>query len=172
MKQSIVMSVLGDDTSGLVESLSSIIVQHQGEWVESKMAHLSGKFAGILRINLPPEKVAEFTKNIQQAQLGLQISLEQVKLQKTTIKTSLYSLDLIGQDQVGIVNKLSSALSKINVNVEELCTEIVDASMSGEHLFKAKAVLAVPVATDIEHLEDELNKIADELILDLVIEKM
>lgn len=171
MKQSIVMTVLGNDSSGLVKSLSDLIVQHNGEWVESNMSHLSGKFAGILRVNLPVNEIDSFCQELTESKFGLKVSYERVSLVEVPAKTNLYSLDLIGQDQVGIVNQLSSALAKIQVNVEELDTEVLDASMSGEHLFKAKAILAVPVTIDEDSLQDELNLIADDLVLDIELER-
>lgn len=171
MKQSIVMTVLGNDSSGLVKSLSDLIVQHNGEWVESNMSHLSGKFAGILRVNLPVNEIDSFCQELAESKFGLKVSYERVSLVDVPAKTNLYSLELIGQDQVGIVNRISSAFAKIQVNVEELDTEVLDASMSGEHLFKAKAILAVPVTIDEDSLQDELNLIADDLVLDIELEK-
>ena len=172
MKQSIVMTVLGDDSPGLVKELSKLIVEHQGEWVESNMAHLVGQFAGILRINLPTNKIEGFCKALSKSKLGLQVSYSRVTLKKVPVKTSGYLLELIGQDQVGIINKLSSAFSHIQVNVEQLDTEIIDASMSGEHLFKAKALLAVPAKISEDELQDRLDEIADELILDIELKRI
>ena len=171
MKQYIVMTVLGDDSSGLVKSLSEIIVAHQGEWVESNMIHLSGKFAGILRINLPVKNIDDFCQHLSESKLGLQVAFERVRLKEVPIKTNAYTLDLIGQDQLGIVNKLSSALAKIQVNVEQLNTEVIEASMSGEQLFKANIMLSVPINISEEDLQDALVSIADELILDLELQK-
>lgn len=171
MKQSIVMTVLGDDSAGLVKSLSELIVQYQGEWLESNMAHLSGKFAGILMINLPTDKIDEFCQQLSLSKFGLQVSFEKVSQQEKDNSIISYSLDLIGQDQAGIVNKLSSALAKININVEQLHTEVIDASMSGEHLFKAEVTLGVPATISEENLQDAINNIANELVLDIELER-
>ena len=55
---SLILTVIGDDRLGLVERLASAISRHDGNWLESSMSHLSGKFAGIVSIELPPEKIA------------------------------------------------------------------------------------------------------------------
>ena len=172
MKQSIVMTVLGNDSPGLIKSLSELIVEHQGEWIESNMAHLVGKFAGILRINLPANKIDEFCEALSKSTLGLQVSFERVSLRESPAKTNTYKLELIGQDQVGIVNKLSSAFAHIQVNVEQLNTEVLDASMSGEHLFKANVLLSVPVKISEDELQEKLDQIADQLVLDIEIERV
>ena len=46
MKISMVMTLIGKDRPGLVESLSRTVEEHGGNWEESRMAHLAGQFAG------------------------------------------------------------------------------------------------------------------------------
>ena len=48
--KSILISVLGDDKPGLLDSLSEIIVLNDGDWIESNMSTVEAKFAGILRV--------------------------------------------------------------------------------------------------------------------------
>ena len=50
---SLVLTAIGDDRPGLVEQLATAISRHQGNWLESSMSHLSGKFAGIVRVSVP-----------------------------------------------------------------------------------------------------------------------
>ena len=53
-------------------------------------------------------------------------------------------LELVGHDRPGIVRDLSSALAKLGVSIDELQTQVASAAMSGDELFKVKALLAVP----------------------------
>ncbi|MBL8502453.1 MAG: glycine cleavage system protein R, partial [Rhodocyclaceae bacterium] len=46
----LVLTVIGDDRPGLVGELSAAISSHQGNWLESSMSHLAGKFAGIVKV--------------------------------------------------------------------------------------------------------------------------
>jgi glycine cleavage system regulatory protein len=48
----LVLTVIGKDKPGLVESLSQVIVENSGNWLESSMCQLAGKFAGILRVSV------------------------------------------------------------------------------------------------------------------------
>src|SRR5262249_2695791 len=52
----IVLTLIGADRPGLVEAVAGIIAAHGGNWLESRMTHLAGKFAGILRAELPPDR--------------------------------------------------------------------------------------------------------------------
>ncbi len=49
----LVLTVIGDDRPGLVGELSAAISSHQGNWLESSMSHLAGKFAGIVKVAVP-----------------------------------------------------------------------------------------------------------------------
>jgi glycine cleavage system regulatory protein len=76
-------------------------------------------------------------------------------------------LEIVGQDRPGIVREISGALASHGVNVEELQTECASAAMSGETLFKARAKLSIPAACNIEDLRRELEKIAEDLIVEI-----
>jgi len=56
---SLVLTVIGPDRPGLVESLSQAIAQQEGNWLESRMARMAGQFAGILRVNIEEERAEE-----------------------------------------------------------------------------------------------------------------
>ena len=48
----LVLTAIGEDKPGLVESLARIISDNSGNWLESSMSQLAGKFAGILRVSV------------------------------------------------------------------------------------------------------------------------
>src|SRR5947207_13680214 len=57
----LVLTLLGPDRPGLVELVAGVIAAHGGNWLESRMSHLAGKFAGILRAELPGGRGAAAT---------------------------------------------------------------------------------------------------------------
>ncbi len=168
MKKSMVISVLGNDSPGLVKSLSKIIVAHNGDWIESQMASLAGKFAGILRVDLPAEQHADFQAALQNSKaLGLSVIFEESSTAGATPAENQFEIELIGQDQPGIVHRISSVLAQIHANVDELHTEVIEASMSGENLFKAN--IKIHIASDVEpsDIRALLEDLANELIVDI-----
>ena len=82
-------------------------------------------------------------------------------------ETRALRLELVGQDHPGIIRQLSHALAERRVNVDELDTSVTSAPMSGEALFRARASLRVPSDAPLEELRETLEKIADELMVDL-----
>ena len=53
------------------------------------------------------------------------------------------------------------------MNVEEFSSECISAPMSGEPLFKASARLQLPDGCNDAALKTELEKIADDLLVDI-----
>jgi glycine cleavage system regulatory protein len=55
--------------------------------------------------------------------------------------------------------------------VEELVTSVTSAPMSGEALFRAKAKLRIPGDASLDELRETLEKIANELMVDLSLDE-
>ena len=118
--KSFLISVLGDDKPGLVDGLSKIIMSHNGDWIESNMSSFEGKFAGILKVNVPSSDAAKLKKELTSASLGLQIACEETLPIDELSNVKSYNIELIGQNHVGIINKLSHVLAdELQANVEE-----------------------------------------------------
>lgn len=162
------MTVLGKDRTGLVESLASLVAEHGGNWLESRMCRLGGEFAGILRIELPSDRQAALTQAIAKLRdRGLEIVVRPDASPAPSGGRQLMSLELVGHDRPGIVRQITGALAVHGVNVEELATECASAPMSGETLFKAQARVLVPEGCDPQKLRAELERIAADLLVDL-----
>ena len=59
------LTAIGDDHAGLVRVLSGVIADHNGNWETSRMAHLAGKFAGIVMVTVPDDHVAALIADLQ-----------------------------------------------------------------------------------------------------------
>ena len=132
------------------------------------MSSFEGKFAGILKVNVPSSDASNLKKDLTNASLGLQIACEETLPVDELSNVKSYNIELIGQNHVGIINKLSHVLAdELQANVEELKTEIIDASMSGEQLFKAQITLHIPNDLDENLVRDKLELIADEMMVEI-----
>lgn len=166
--QSLVMTVIGSDRPGLVETLADIVAKHGGNWLESRLSHLGGQFAGMLRIEIPEENhaaLSEALKNLSAR--GLTVVIEADRSFPGEKKQPTAVLELIGSDRPGIVRQISSAFAAKGINVEELNTELVSAPMSGETMFKAQARLHLPEGCALADLRADLEKIAQDLFVDI-----
>jgi glycine cleavage system regulatory protein len=168
MQLPLVMTIIGPDRTGLVESLARAVADHGGNWLESRMCRLGGEFAGILRIEIPSEKKSPLLAALQDLQEnGLQIVVRDNRPISTSTQGRQTKLEIVGSDRPGIVREITSALARANVNVEEFSSEVVSAPMSGENLFKASARLQLPESCDVAALKKDLEKIATDLLVDV-----
>lgn len=171
MPVSLVLTVIGDDKPGLVEMLADTIAAHEGNWLESRMAHLVGKFAGVLRIEAPSDRVQALTQALEALEgQGLRVVSEPTGVEESGFRT--VHLDVVGSDQSGIVRDIFRALAGLGVNVEDLETERTDAPMSGQALFRANAKLQLPPSVDLEVLSDRLEGVAQDLMVDLTLDDL
>jgi glycine cleavage system regulatory protein len=167
MSKSLVISLIGNDCPGIVESVAAVVLRHQGEWIESRMANLSGKFAGILSVKLPEQEYEGFCSDLQSTNVGLQISIEEVDGSQAVVSSTCYKLQLVGQDRPGIVHRITAALSAHGATVDDMETEVCEATMSGETLFKASITLCLAEGRSIDELSEVLEDLANELIVDI-----
>jgi glycine cleavage system regulatory protein len=170
MQTPLVMTIIGRDRTGLVESVASIVADHGGNWLESRFCLLGGHFAGILRIEVPEEKHAALTRALEGLQSqGLSVAAypDQPGAAVPANAGVVTSLEIVGYDRPGIIREISHALASHGVNVEELTSECVSAPMSGETLFKAKASLHLPPGCRVAALREQLEEIASDLMVDI-----
>ena len=165
---SLVLTVIGADRPGLVEALSETIASHDASWLESRMAHLSGQFAGLLRVAVPAAQREALVADLARLEArGLRVVVaDSDGTEEASPPGPRLRLEAVGQDRPGIVREISRALAEHGVNVEELESHTRPAPMSGETLFHLAARLRPPAGLDAEALRRVLETLADELVVD------
>lgn len=169
MQIPLVMTVIGKDRTGLVESVARIVAEHGGNWLESRMCRLGGEFAGILRVHVPSERRASLESALSKL-TDLTVVVQPDESGQPPQRPQLAALEVVGQDRPGIVREISHALAAQGVNVEELTTECVSAPMSGEPLFQARAKLHLPEGLAVSALRESLEKAVSGLTVEVTLE--
>ena len=163
----LVLTAIGDDRPGLVESLSQVITENSGNWLESSMSQLAGKFAGILRVSVSDEDAELLIKRLNELSDRLKLVIERVDRHESIEIPSAVKLNLVGNDRPGIIREISHELTKMAVNVAQLTTECVPAPMAADTLCKAEEQLQVPQGLNLDRLQRELEQLADDLIVEI-----
>lgn len=171
MQVPLVMTVIGKDRTGIVESVARVIAAHGGNWLESRMCRLGGEFAGILNVHVPADRRAALIKALAKLR-NLTIVVRPGKSTRPVPQSQLASLEVVGHDRPGIVREVTGALAAEKVNVEELATECVSAPMSGELLFQARAKLRLPAGLTVSNLRQSLEEALDGLTVDVTLAKL
>lgn len=157
MQVPLVMTVIGKDRTGLVESIARLVTDHGGNWLESRMCRLGGEFAGILRVHVPTEKRDALEQSLKKlSDLSVVVRTDDAPDTRDEVRFAV--LELMGPDRPGIVREITHALAAQRVNVEELGTKCVSAPMSGEPLFQASAKLLLPSSVTVNTLRQTVEK--------------
>lgn len=170
MHSSLVITVLADDQPGIVEKLAGTIAAAGGNWLESSMSRLSGKFAGLLLISVPDNHQAALATALQALESpALKISIETTGAALSDEETgSMVGVEIVANDRPGIVEEISRLLASAQINVVSLETFCESAPMSAEPMFHAQAYLQLPEATSVEALTDLLEQLSDDLMVELL----
>ncbi|MGK0237188.1 MAG: glycine cleavage system regulatory protein [Candidatus Pelagisphaera sp.] len=168
----LVMTVIGPDRPGLVDSVASLVAEHGGNWLESRMCHLGGQFAGLLRVEID-ESAGEKLRAALSELSGQQLEIIVHRSSSDESNCSEVAMvEIIGQDRPGIVKEIANAFASEGVNVEELSSHCSSAPMSGERLFEAKAKVCIPESCDTDKLRERLESIAEDLQVDVSFESI
>jgi glycine cleavage system regulatory protein len=168
MSTFLVLTVIADDKPGIVEQLSAVIAEQGGNWLESRMSHMAGKFAGILRVSIDESKSNSLVSALTSlSSSGIVINAEHSKDAGEVVSSKDLTLNLVGNDRPGIVREVSQTLAKLGVNVLELTTNCESAEMSAVALFRTVAHLRVPEYFEADELTDALEAISNDLMVEI-----
>ena len=167
---SVVLTIIGEDKPGLVERISGLVADHHANWLESRMARLSGQFAGILHVEVDAAHRDDLLSSLRQLETrGLQVTFSTSTTPNASHQVRLAHLSVVGHDRPGIVRQLSQVFAQLEVNVEELETSTESAPMSGDLLFKANAALQLPLQVSLDALRFELERVSEDLMVDITL---
>jgi glycine cleavage system regulatory protein len=183
----LVLTLIGPDRPGLVEAVAHTVAERGGNWLESRMIHLAGQFAGILRVEVPPGQADALARALEGlGASGLRVLAERSERPTTGAPTGtaaggapaatiasgrVMQLELIGLDRPGLVREISQLLARQGINVEELTSDRTSAPMSGETLFRAQARVNVPAHLDAAQLRSSLDRLASDLTVEIRLEE-
>jgi glycine cleavage system regulatory protein len=167
-----IISFIGEDRPGLVEGLSEVISKHGGNWLESRLSQLAGKFTGLISISLPEESSVALQADLKGlSEAGISVRLTACTSQVADHEqTQLITLTILGPDRPGIVREIAAALSSRAINVVDMESFVSSAPMSAELLFHARVEAELPDPGDLEELGDSLDAIANEMDVDIQVE--
>ncbi len=163
--ESLVMTLIGKDRPGLVETLSAMIESYGGNWEESRMVELEGQFAGLLQVHVPAQRAAALERALGDLE-GMSVTVARSAPERHDDVHSM-TLDVVGQDHPGIVHQLSAVIAGRGISIEELESGLEAAPMAGGTMFHATARLRAPKSVQLEDLQQDLERLADDLMVDI-----
>jgi glycine cleavage system regulatory protein len=165
MDSVLILTVSGPDRPGLVDELSRVVASHGGNWEHCRMAHLNGRFAGLLQVRAASGDSDALARELR-ALPGLEVTVAAGAAEHPP-PDRLFHIEIVGGDHPGIVRDIFSEIAAAGINVEELGTDTVNAPESGEILFKARARLGAPAGLDIHTVLRRIEAVAEDVMVDV-----
>lgn len=132
------------------------------------MSHLAGQFAGIVLVEATSDDCSALVADLEELESrGLKVVVAVDSESQTSEPGQLFRLSVVGNDRAGIVREVTQVLTSHEINVEELTTECEAAPQSGGQIFRAVARIRLPDLLSPELVQDELERIATDLMIDI-----
>ena len=171
MNISLVITLIGADRQGLVNAIAERAAAAGANWLESSMAQLAGRFAGIVRLDIAESEAGKLEASLRGLEVeGLRLTIERGVAQAGGAGLRSLKLELLGHDRPGIVREISSVLARHGASIERMETACESASFSGEPLFRATIDAQLSASASPADLQAALEALANELMVDLKLE--
>lgn len=163
----LVLTLIGPDHPGIVDSVSEVVEAHGGNWTESRMAHLAGKFAGVLCIEVDEEQAEGLEAALGRLEEGgLRVTVER-SAPPEALREHAMEIELLGLDRPGLIHEVSTLLAAHRINVEELETDRPPAAHSGDRMFHAHIQVTIPEDVDLAAVRDGIERLAGDLMVEV-----
>ena len=168
----LVLTALGKDRSGIVDQLSSTILDYGCNIVDSRMTVLGGEFAIILMLAGKWNELAKLEDSLPdlRKRLDLVINAKRTEPNKSRENQMPYSVEVISVDHPGIVHDIAGFFSTREINIHELNTSRYAAAHTGTPMFAITMMIDIPASTRIATLREEFLDFCDDLNMDAVLE--
>ena len=166
MDQTVILTVVGSDRPGLTRAIADAVFAAGGNWLESHLSRLGGKYVGSVLVELPEERLDELEKAVCGIDaFGIKVDIIGSGETDERAGQSL-TIEIVGQDRPGIVREVTTVLAGLEVNIEDFSTAIEGSAWSGAPLFKGKMTLLIPGNLSTDIVREALEGISGEIMVD------
>ena len=166
MNQTVILTVVGSDRPGLTRAIADAVFAVGGNWLESHLSRLGGKYVGSVLVELPAGRLGELEAAARAIDaIGIKVDII-VSAEAGERSGQSLAIEIVGQDRPGIVREVTTVLAELEVNIEDFTTEIEGSAWSGAPLFRAKVQLSVPAGLATDAVRAALEGISGEIMVD------
>ena len=171
-----IMTAFGKDRAGIVADVTRLLYENDCNLEDTTMSMLADEFTLNLLFSSQVPNIEELlTRECRRLELDKKISAfvrplqpQQGKIQKN-FKTC--TLHIEGLDQAGIVYKTSQFLADHRLSIIQLDSATSASPQSGATIYNMTIHIQVPEDLPFDQLEEELSSVADELHVDITMER-
>lgn len=145
MSSGIVFTLTGADRVGIVEEVTRVFLDLDGNVGTSRMTRLGGEFAMLMSVTLPAAEVSSVERAFEHLTTqGYRLTVTPEQPAPPLEGWKPYSVAVTGADHEGIVHGIASGLSRAGITIESMETGTTEAPVTGTPLFMMSANVLVP----------------------------
>ena len=164
-----VLSVVGSDRPGLTQALAAAVLSAGGNWLEGHLSRLGGLYVGSVLIELEADAVEGLRAAVDAVDAhGLEVRIAPA-IDADDAGGEAFEFSLVGQDQPGIVNQVTTVLSGLGANIETFRSWIDAEPHSGAALFHIEARLRLATEGAAARIQAALEDISAEIMVDVAL---
>jgi glycine cleavage system transcriptional repressor len=168
----IVFTLSGTDRVGIVDEITSSLLELGGNIETSRMARLGGEFAVLMLVSIPSDKQDALQKTVTDlTSRGYKVTTTPTNQAGSLAYQgwSPYRIEVHGADHEGIVHAIAHSFALKGINIEIMDTGNIRAPNSGALLFTMNALVLVPPGLDVNLWQEELEIAGRNQHVDIVV---
>jgi glycine cleavage system transcriptional repressor len=165
-----ILFLIGLDRPGIVDDVSTFLLEHGANIEDSRMATLGGRFSAVILFSSRQAGIADIESGLGRlTAMGLEVSLHGADEPAAVPRPAELPLRIQAAsiDHPGIVQQIVHLLRRHGVNIHALNTSVLPAPLSGAPLFNLVLQAGVPAETSIGVVKEALEQLATLQNLDL-----
>ncbi len=179
MKRYYALSAIGKDRPGIVAEVAGLIYECGGNLEDSSMTRLGEQFALLILFSGSGEefqyRISTGVKRLEwEKRLSIFLTpveeLEPGAKRKESFES--YELTTTGLDRVGIVYRVSRLLADEGINIADMHTRATPSPESGTPIFTMRILLEVPGGVSTRDVLEKLNRLGEELAIDISLKEI
>ena len=174
MQKKYILTAFGKDRPGIVADVTEVLYLNDCNLQDTNMSMLSNEFTiNLLFSSNKDEILSHLEQECRILEKNKQISAFVRPIDASNLgpkaKLPLCTIHVVGIDQAGIVYKISKYLSDHSLNIYDLKSTVKSSPESGTSLYLMDIHLEVPASISMDSLQRDLNKVAEDINVDITV---
>lgn len=177
MKRWFALSAIGPDRPGIVADLAELIYECDCNLEDSSMTVLGSEFAVLLLLTGEgPDIERRLSSACKRLEWEKRLTVFFRPLESEPVPYRVaaqarpYVLQASGVDKAGIVARVARTLAQHGVNITRMETASRPEPGTGTPIYHMRIWMDVPQQADLQKLQQDLERVASELLIDLALE--
>lgn len=163
-----VITLLGRDHLGIVESFSKTVADHGGAWCESRIMQVDGQFGGVFQAEVPDSNADAFERSLESSfQPEFHLAVVRIDSDVEAVRERHpFEVIVLCGDRPGLVHKFAQLCTARGINILELQTNLRAAAMTGLMMFEISVTGDSPEEIDRDEFSEALEALGDDVVVD------